>query len=162
MFIALIGRMKEGSQDMINFKKGKVMLMVCSSTNVWEITQSIYCLKDPIHMVYRNLSLSCFVSLFLLCACFLEIKKHLKSFGGNKMPWSGISPMVQWLKNQSCNSGDIGSIPGWGTKIPHAMEQLSLPAATTEPRCSGTHVTQLESPCVETKDATCCNKDPAC
>lgn len=75
MFIALIGRMKEGSQDMINFKKGKVMLMVCSSTNVWEIAQSIYCLKDPIHMVYRNMSLSCFVSLFLLYACLLEIKK---------------------------------------------------------------------------------------
>lgn len=74
MFIALIGRMKEGSQDMINFKKGKVMLMVCSSTNVWEIAQSIYCLKDPIHMVYRDMSLSCFVSLFLY-ACLLEIKK---------------------------------------------------------------------------------------
>ena len=60
------------------------------------------------------------------------------------MPWSGISPVVQWLKNQSCNSGDIGSVPGWGTKIPHAVEQLSLPATATEPRCSGTHVTQLQ------------------
>ena len=84
----MIGRMKEGSQDMINLKKGKVRLMVCSSTNIWEIAQSIYCLKDPIHIVYRNLSHSCFVSFFLLCACFLEIKKHLKSFGGNKMAWS--------------------------------------------------------------------------
>ena len=29
------------------------------------------------------------------------------------------------VKNPPCNAGDIGSIPGLGTKIPHAMEQLS-------------------------------------
>ena len=37
------------------------------------------------------------------------------------------------VKNLSCNAGDTGSIPGWGTKIPHAAGQLSLRAATTEP-----------------------------
>ena len=25
------------------------------------------------------------------------------------------------VKNLSANAGDAGSIPGWGTKIPHAM-----------------------------------------
>ena len=30
---------------------------------------------------------------------------------------------------------DLSSIPGRGTKIPHATKQLSLGAATTEPRC---------------------------
>ena len=34
------------------------------------------------------------------------------------------------VKNLLCSAGDAGSIPGWGTKIPHAMEQLSLHATT--------------------------------
>ena len=37
------------------------------------------------------------------------------------------------VKNPSCNTGDAGSIPGQGTKIPHAMGQLSSWVATTEP-----------------------------
>ena len=44
------------------------------------------------------------------------------------------------VNNLPCNSGDAGSIPGQGTKIPHAMEQLSLNTAATEPACSGAHV----------------------
>ena len=39
------------------------------------------------------------------------------------------------VKNLPCNAWDAGSIPGRGTKIPHAIEQLSL------------HVPQLESLC---------------
>ena len=30
--------------------------------------------------------------------------------------------MVQWLKLCVSNAGDMGSIPGWGTKIPHAAQ----------------------------------------
>ena len=30
------------------------------------------------------------------------------------------------IKNLPCNAGDAGSIPGWGTKIPHVVEQLSM------------------------------------
>ena len=37
------------------------------------------------------------------------------------------------VKNPSCNAGDQGSIPGRGTKTPHAEEQLSQSATTTEP-----------------------------
>ena len=41
------------------------------------------------------------------------------------------------VKNQPCDAGDAGLIPGWGTKIPHAtglMPQLwSLRAATKAP-----------------------------
>ena len=29
------------------------------------------------------------------------------------------------IKNLPLNAGDLGSIPGQGTKIPHALEQLS-------------------------------------
>ena len=35
-------------------------------------------------------------------------------------------------KNLPCNAGYKGLIPSHGTKIPHAMEELSLCAATTE------------------------------
>ena len=38
------------------------------------------------------------------------------------------------LKNSLCNAGDVGSVPGQGTKIPHAMEQISL-CATRELTC---------------------------
>ena len=37
------------------------------------------------------------------------------------------------VRNHPCNAEDMGSIPGQGTKIPHAAEQLSLCAETTEP-----------------------------
>ena len=36
------------------------------------------------------------------------------------------------IKNLPSNTGDVGSIPVWGTKIPQAMGQLSLQAATSE------------------------------
>ena len=35
------------------------------------------------------------------------------------------------VRNLPSNAGDTGSIPGWGTKIPHAVGQLSL--CTLEP-----------------------------
>ena len=47
------------------------------------------------------------------------------------------------VKNSPSSAGDTGSTPDWGTKIPHASEQLSPLAATTEPS-SGTHAPQLE------------------
>ena len=37
------------------------------------------------------------------------------------------------VKNPPANAGDSGLIPGWGTKIPHAAEQLRPGATTTEP-----------------------------
>ena len=33
----------------------------------------------------------------------------------------GTFPVVQWLRPWASNAEDTGSIPGWGTKIPHAM-----------------------------------------
>ena len=35
------------------------------------------------------------------------------------------------VKNLPSSAGDMGLIPGLGTKTPHALEQLSLPPATT-------------------------------
>ena len=39
------------------------------------------------------------------------------------------------VKNLPCSAGDIGSIPAWETRIPHAVEQLSLHTATREFSC---------------------------
>ena len=52
------------------------------------------------------------------------------------------------VKNLPSNAGDTGSIPGQGTKVPHAMRQLeSLHAATTEP--------------LEAQEPLSCDKVPA-
>ena len=63
------------------------------------------------------------------------------------------------VKNPPSNAGDAGSIPGRGTKIPHATRQLSPCVTTTElthlnerahvpqttePTRSGAHAPQLE------------------
>ena len=37
------------------------------------------------------------------------------------------------VKNLPCNARDMGSIPGLGTKIAHAVEQLNPRATTPEP-----------------------------
>ena len=43
------------------------------------------------------------------------------------------------VKNLPYNAGDVGSIPGQGTKIPHALGSyiLSLCTATTGSMCPG-------------------------
>ena len=52
--------------------------------------------------------------------------KRLSSSSSRDFPGSSV------VKNLPCNSEDAGSIPGWGTKIPHALEQLSSRTRTTE------------------------------
>ena len=46
------------------------------------------------------------------------------------------------VKNSPCNAGVMSSIPGQGTKIPHAMELLSLLAATKD-TMQRSHMQQL-------------------
>ena len=57
---------------------------------------------------------------------------------------------VQWLRS-AFNAGDMGSIPGPGTKIPHAVGQLSsgpqllsLHAATAQLTCPRAHAQPQE------------------
>ena len=52
--------------------------------------------------------------------------------------WGQDFPGGPAVKNLPFSAGDMGWIPGWGTKIPHAVEQLSLCTPTTESTCSGT------------------------
>ena len=53
-------------------------------------------------------------------------------------------PVGAVVKNPPGNAGDVGLIPGQGTKIPHAAEQLGL--HTTGPGDSRAHVPQLDRP----------------
>ena len=54
----------------------------------------------------------------------------------NLRQWLGTSLVIQVLKNLPFNSVDVGSIPGQGTKIPHALGQLNPSATTTEKSAS--------------------------
>ena len=48
----------------------------------------------------------------------------------------GDFPGCPVVKNLPCHAGDVGLIPGWVIKIPHASEQLSPQATITEPEHS--------------------------
>ena len=50
------------------------------------------------------------------------------------------------LKNLPANAGDMGSIP-WSGKIPHAVEQQSSCATTTEPALWSRRTTTTEPMC---------------
>ena len=63
-----------------------------------------------------------------------ERKKHLSS-KKQKRSW-GFPWLLQWFNTPPCNEGDMGSIPGQGTKIPQATEQLSPCTTTTESPCA--------------------------
>ena len=47
----------------------------------------------------------------------VEIKNN-----GNIKSWGGTSLVVQWLRRHAASAGDVGSILGQGTKIPHATQ----------------------------------------
>ena len=57
------------------------------------------------------------------------------SEGGQKVQTSRDFPGGPVVKNLPYNAGDDGSMPGQGTKIPHAAGKLSPRAATTELAC---------------------------
>ena len=51
----------------------------------------------------------------------------------HKKEWNWDFHGASVVKNQSSNAEDASLIPGPGTKLPHALGQLSPHAATTEP-----------------------------
>ena len=51
------------------------------------------------------------------------------------------------VKIPPSNTGDVGSIPGRGTKIPHAARHLSPHATTAEPVHFRARMPQRENPC---------------
>ena len=61
--------------------------------------------------------------------------------------------------NLRSNAGDMGLIPGQGTRIPHGTEQLSPGTAMTKLVHSRAEKRSL---CAATKEGpACCNEDPA-
>ena len=64
-----------------------------------------------------------------------EVGWELKSFNfSNKNHVTWVFPGGTVVKNPPANEGDMGSSPGPG-RFPHAAEQLSPCATTTEPVC---------------------------
>ena len=59
------------------------------------------------------------------------------------------------VKNLPSNAGDAGSNPGWRTKIPHDVGQLSPRTTTTEPAHPGACTTTREKP-------VRCKEEPVC
>ena len=59
-----------------------------------------------------------------------------------KNPIEGEFPGGPVVKTPPSNAGSEGCIPGWGTKIPHATELLSLCATSTGPIHSGARAPQ--------------------
>ena len=55
-------------------------------------------------------------------------------------------------ENPHSDAGDASSIPGWGTKTPHAAGQLSPRAAATEPELAGARRPQPKKPMSHSKD----------
>ena len=51
----------------------------------------------------------------------LEIRNKVKTVKEKKSKL-GTSPVVQWLRLWASTAGGMGSIPGWGTKVPHAVQ----------------------------------------
>ena len=65
-------------------------------------------------------------------------------------------PSGSVVKNLPSNAGDKGLIPGRGTKIPHALGQLTLCAETNDPMCSRAPATTRKTNGPQQGPA-CCN-----
>ena len=79
-------------------------------------------------------------SVLFKSVCIMKYKTQLRrEFPGG--------PMV---KSLPCDAGDVGSIPGQRTKIPHAMKQLSPRATTRQSVCheERSRVMQQRRPCM--------------
>ena len=66
--------------------------------------------------------------LVLTVALFVVVRSCQFGRVKDKMWWGRDFPGGPVVKNPPSNAGDTGSIPGEGTKIPHAVGQLSLRA----------------------------------
>ena len=65
--------------------------------------------------------------------------------------WTRDCPGGPAVEHLPCNAGDVGSIPGLGTKTPHATERQSPCSTITEPAHSGALTLKQESPSMAVK-----------
>ena len=82
------------------------------------------------------------ILLIILQAIIVNPRRRIPKYLTRDFPGGPV------VKNLPCHAGDAGSIPGQGTKIPHAEGQLSL------------HATSREKP--ECQNSFAAMKDPAC
>ena len=61
------------------------------------------------------------------------MRHHFTATKKTMLKKKGDFPGGPVVKNLPANAGGTGSIPGLGTKIPHAMGQLNPCTTTTEP-----------------------------
>ena len=52
---------------------------------------------------------------------FSDLTENLAWDTGSQRALRGTYLVVQWLRLHTFTASSTGSIPGWGTKIPHAM-----------------------------------------
>ena len=69
--------------------------------------------------------------------------EHVQSTGAPVDKGDKGFPGGPVVKNLLCNAGDVGSITGLATKIPHAKGRLSPYTTTTKPMHCGAHKPQL-------------------
>ena len=95
------------------------------NTYIFLTMKIIVIVWTPLHV---SLSRVCVYEVLWVCMCYSGLSRETepKWIPGDFSDGPGV-------KNLPCNAEDIGSIPGQGTKSPHAMEWLSLPATTREP-----------------------------
>ena len=82
--------------------------------------------SGSMNQIYRQLTFSTMYKEEVSCKySYLKVKR-LTSNGQKKSLWDCAGSQV--VKNPPCNTGDAGSIPGQGIKIPHAAgHTLQLP-----------------------------------
>ena len=82
--------------------------------------------------------------------------KKIKS----RVLWSWDFPGGPVVKNPPWDAGDVGSIPGQGTKMPHAVEQPSLHTAATKACALWSRCATARESMGHRKRSCWCNEDP--
>ena len=100
----------------------------------WWLLQK-QCFRNSFFLIsqtYLSLTYGFMSSLNLSPVQDIEELVKKKSLSVTKKLWE--LPGGPVVGNPPSNAGDVGLIPGWGTKIPHALGQLSPQATVKSPR----------------------------
>ena len=117
-----------------------------------------YCISMilPYKSLFNKSFTSCWI--YALLSCFGRILSLQNNDFKKNFTWDFSGGPV--VKNPSSNERDVGSIHGWGTKIPHAEGQLR--PSTLKPAHWNNWAHTLWSPRAARKDPAYCNRDPVC
>ena len=113
----------------------------------WAKDLNMHFSKEDIQMINKHIK-KCSTSLDIR---EMKIKTTRRDFLGG--------PVV---KNLSSNAGDVGSIPGRRTRIPHAAGQLSPRTTPREPACPNYRAHVLWSLHATTREKPACCNERSC